>query len=391
MHAQAAVQAGGLAGRGVEQTSVMKVYVAATRQNDGKTITCLGLISALKKRVGSVGYIKPVGQRYIEINGHKIDEDALLVKDVYDLRGSVTDMSPIAVPRHFTEDYIDNPDRKALTDRVSEAYARVAMEKDVVVVEGTGHAGVGSVFDLSNGDVAALLRTPVVMVSSGGIGRPIDEIMLNKATFDANGVEILGVIVNKVQEEKYEKIKSYVIRGLERKGLEVLGVMPYRPTLSSPTVEQLLEDIDGELISGHRGLRNTVGKMVIGAMPPHQALEYMSTDTLLITPGTREDLILAAMSSCILGATQTPCVAGMILTGGTPPQPKILELVRKTYIPVILVSDDTYTVASRIAKLIVKIRPGDFEKIRAAEELVDQYVDVDRLLGKLEGGAGARE
>ena len=391
MHAQAAVQAGGLAGRGVEQTSVMKVYVAATRQNDGKTITCLGLISALKKRVGSVGYIKPVGQRYIEINGHKIDEDALLVKDVYDLRGSVTDMSPIAVPRHFTEDYIDNPDRKALTDRVSEAYARVAMEKDVVVVEGTGHAGVGSVFDLSNSDVAALLRTPVVMVSSGGIGRPIDEIMLNKATFDANGVEILGVIVNKVQEEKYEKIKSYVIRGLERKGLEVLGVMPYRPTLSSPTVEQLLEDIDGELISGHRGLRNTVGKMVIGAMPPHQALEYMSTDTLLITPGTREDLILAAMSSCILGATQTPCVAGMILTGGTPPQPKILELVRKTYIPVILVSDDTYTVASRIAKLIVKIRPGDFEKIRAAEELVDQYVDVDRLLGKLEGGAGARE
>lgn len=380
-----------MAGRGVEQTSVMKVYVAATRQNDGKTITCLGLISALKKRVGSVGYIKPVGQRYIEINGHKIDEDALLVKDVYDLRGSVTDMSPIAVPRHFTEDYIDNPDRKALTDRVSEAYARVAMEKDVVVVEGTGHAGVGSVFDLSNGDVAALLRTPVVMVSSGGIGRPIDEIMLNKATFDANGVEILGVIVNKVQEEKYEKIKSYVIRGLERKGLEVLGVMPYRPTLSSPTVEQLLEDIDGELISGHRGLRNTVGKMVIGAMPPHQALEYMSTDTLLITPGTREDLILAAMSSCILGATQTPCVAGMILTGGTPPQPKILELVRKTYIPVILVSDDTYTVASRIAKLIVKIRPGDFEKIRAAEELVDQYVDVDRLLGKLEGGAGARE
>lgn len=373
------------------KVSVMKVYVAATRQNDGKTITCLGLISALKKRLGSVGYIKPVGQRYIEINGHKIDEDALLVKDVYDLKGSVTDMSPIAVPRHFTEDYIDNPDRKALTDTVREAYARVAMEKDVVVVEGTGHAGVGSVFDLSNGDVAALLRTPVVMVSSGGVGRPIDEIMLNKATFDANGVEILGVIVNKVQEEKYEKIKSYVIRGLERKGLEVLGVMPYRPMLSSPTVEQLLEDIDGELISGHRGLRNTVGKMVIGAMPPHQALEYMSADTLLITPGTREDLILAAMSSCILGATQTPCVAGMILTGGTPPQPKILELVRKTYIPVILVSEDTYTVASRIAKLIVKIRPGDFEKIRAAEELVDQYVDVDRLLDKLKGGVGARE
>ena len=54
----------------------MNVYIGATRQNDGKTITCLGLISAFKKRVDRVGYIKPVGQRYVEVNGHKIDEDA---------------------------------------------------------------------------------------------------------------------------------------------------------------------------------------------------------------------------------------------------------------------------------------------------------------------------
>lgn len=361
----------------------MKVYIGATRQNDGKTITCLGLISTLKKKVANVGYIKPVGQRYIEINGHKIDEDALLVKEVYDLKGSVTDMSPIAVPRHFTENYIDNPNRSALVDTITESFSRIAMDKDIVVVEGTGHAGVGSVFDMSNGDVAALLGCKAVIVSSGGVGRPIDEIMLNKAMFDAAGVEIVGAIINKVTDEKYEKIKDYVTRGLQRKGLEVLGVMPYRPMLSSPTVEQLLEDIEGDLISGHRGLRNNVGRMVIGAMSPHQALDYMTHDTLLITPGTREDLILAAMSSCILGASKTPCVAGMILTGGTPPQPNIMELVEKTYIPVILVQEDTYTVASKIAKLIVKIRPGDFDKIKAAEDMVEQYVDVDRLLDKL--------
>jgi hypothetical protein len=207
--------------------------------------------------------------------------------------------------------------------------------------------------------------------------------MLNKAMFDASGVEIVGAIVNKVEEEKYDKVKSYVTRGLARKGLEVLGVMPYRPMLSNPTVEQLLEDIDGELLSGERGLRNIVNKMVIGAMPPHQALQYMQTDALLITPGTREDLILAAMSSCMLGESGTPCVAGMILTGGTAPQPSIMELVARTYVPVILVKEDTYTVASKIAKLIVKIRPDDFEKISAAEAMVDEFVDVDRIIEKL--------
>ena len=65
----------------------MRIYIGATRQNDGKTITCLGLTAALKKRVPNIGYIKPVGQRYVEINGHKIDEDALLIKDVYEVRG----------------------------------------------------------------------------------------------------------------------------------------------------------------------------------------------------------------------------------------------------------------------------------------------------------------
>ncbi|MCE5314129.1 MAG: AAA family ATPase [Armatimonadota bacterium] len=362
----------------------MNLYVGATRQNDGKTITCLGLVSALKKRLSSVGYIKPVGQRYVEINGHKIDEDALLVKQVCQLKGDVEDMSPIAVPRHFTEDYIDNPNRSDLVDRITEAFTRILMDNDMVVVEGTGHAGVGSVFDMSNGDVAAILGCKAVIVSSGGIGRPIDEIMLNKAMFDASGVEIIGAIINKVDEEKYEKVKSYVTRGLARKGLDVLGVMPYRPMLSNPTVEQLLEDIDGQLLSGERGLRNIVGKMVIGAMPPHQALEYMHSDALLITPGTREDIILAAMSACILGETGTPCVAGMILTGGTAPQPSIMELVARTYVPVILVEEDTYSVASKIAKLIVKIRPGDFEKISAAEALVDEFVDVDSIIEKLQ-------
>ncbi|MHB9036129.1 MAG: phosphotransacetylase family protein [Armatimonadota bacterium] len=362
---------------------MMNLYVGATRQNDGKTITCMGLISALKKRLTSVGYIKPVGQRYVEVGGHKVDEDALLIKNVYDLEGNVEDMSPVAIPRRFTENYIDHPDRNDLVDRITAAFTRISMGRDIVVVEGTGHAGVGSVFDMSNGDVAALLGCKVLIVSAGGIGRPIDEIMLNKALFDAQGVDIVGVIINKVDEEKYDKVKSYVTRGLARKGLDVLGVMPYRPMLSNPTVEQLIEEIDGELLSGEAGLRNVAAKMVIGAMPPHQALQYLQNNALLITPGTREDIILAAMSSCLLGNTETPCVAGIILTGGTPPQPSIMELVAKTSVPVILVKEDTYTIASKIAKLIVKIRSGDSEKISAAEALVDEFVDVDRIIEKL--------
>jgi BioD-like phosphotransacetylase family protein len=361
----------------------MKVYVAATRQNDGKTIASLGLISAILKRTSKVGYIKPVGQHYIEVDGHKIDEDAILIKETYGLEGDLQDMSPVAVPRGFTEAYINEPNKDQLASRIFEAYSRVADGKDFTLVEGTGHAGVGAVFDTSNADVARLLGAKVILVSAGGIGRPIDEIMLNKALFDASGVEILGVIVNKVQPEKFEKIDPIVRKGLARKGLEVLGVMPYNQVLSNPTMEQLLEDIDGELLSGERGLRNSVNRMVIGAMPPHEALDYFGRGTLLIVPGTREDVILAALSSCVVGVGKESCVSGIVLTGGVRPHTKVMNLIRRTYIPIISVPDDTFTVATTISSLIVKVRPGDKNKIYATERLVSRYVDVDRVLDML--------
>jgi len=357
-----------------------KVYVAATRQNDGKTITCIGLISAFKKRVPNVGYIKPVGQRYLDIDGHRVDEDSLLIKQVYDLKGDIQDMSPIAVPRGFTEAYIENPNRAELIDSITGAFERISSGIDIMLVEGTGHAGVGSVFDMSNGDVAKLLGTKVILVSSGGIGRPIDEIMLNKALFDQQGVEIIGVIVNKVQAEKYDKVNKMVRKGLVRKGMEVLGVMPYRPVLSSPTIEQLMHDINGELLSGKAGLRNVAGRMVIGAMPPHEALNYFSKDALLITPGTREDLILAAMSSCVVGIGRHHCVSGIILTGGTAPHHNVMDLIKRTWLPVILVEEDTFTVATKIDRLIVKIRAEDRDKIQATENLVEEFIDIKRLL-----------
>jgi len=362
-----------------------KVYVAATRQNDGKTITCLGLISAFKKRLSNIGYIKPVGQRFIEINGHKIDEDALLIKEALGIDGEIQDMSPVAVPRGFTESYIENPDRTSLVSAITSAYNRISQGMDAVLVEGTGHAGVGSVFDMSNGDVAKLLGTKVILVSSGGIGRPIDEIMLNKAMFDQFDVEVIGVIINKVQAEKFEKVDRMVRKGLARKGIETLGVMPYRPVLSNPTVEQLLRDIDGELLSGKAGLDNTVSRMIIGAMPTHEALDYFAQGGLLITPGNREDLILAAMSSCVVGLGINHCVSGIILTGGIAPHHNIMELIKRTYIPVILVKEDTFTTATKIDKLIVKIHPGDKDKIEATERLIEEHVNINRLLDMLDG------
>ena len=109
-------------------------------------------------------------------------------------------------------------------------------DHDILLVEGTGHAGVGAVIGLSNARVASLLRTPAVIVSEGGVGRPIDEIVLNASHFEAHGVPVAGAIVNKVRVDEQPGIEKTLERGLARHGIPLLGVLPYRPILSNPTL-----------------------------------------------------------------------------------------------------------------------------------------------------------
>src|SRR6266566_5208848 len=230
----------------LKNTTTPRVFIAATRQNDGKTTASLGLLAALQRCYPRIGYIKPVGQRFVEIEEQKIDEDTILMDRVYRLNCPLLDMSPIAVEPDFTRKYLESSNNDALVKKIQKAFDRVAWEKDFVLCEGSGHAGVGSVFDLSNAQVAKILHAKVIIVSQGGIGKPIDEVSLNRALFEKEGVEIIGVILNKVLPEKVDYVTEFARRGLKRKGLELLGVIPHQSILCSPTMEQVREWLEAE-------------------------------------------------------------------------------------------------------------------------------------------------
>src|ERR1700679_1958067 len=81
----------------LRNTVTPRIFVAATRMDDGKTTTSVGLFAALQQRFSRIGYIKPVGQRFVEVEGAKIDEDTVLISDTYHVNTPIRSMSPIAV------------------------------------------------------------------------------------------------------------------------------------------------------------------------------------------------------------------------------------------------------------------------------------------------------
>jgi len=269
-----------------------------------------------------------------------------------------------------------------LDSQVTDAYRRVAADKQLVIIEGTGHAGVGAVVGLSNARAAALLEAPVIIVSEGGVGRPIDEIVLNCALFAQHGVRVLGAIVNKVDVAARPELREVLRRGLAQHDVELLGCLPYSDFLANPSLELIATHLDGELLSGEATPGQIIGQVAIGAMLADHAMALLRDRTLLITPGDREDLVLASMVAN-RRAGDGAKVIGLVLTGGFRPTQALIDELRVAGLFAFLVATDTYRTAQAVDEILVKTHPSDTEKISTIIELVANSLDVDGLLARL--------
>ena len=360
-----------------------KIFVAATQQNDGKTTVSLGLIAALQKRFPRIGFIKPIGQRYLMEQGYKVDEDSVLIEHIFGIKCNIKDMSPVAIDRGFTERFIEKGADENYAKLIEESYEKVAKDNDLVIIEGTGHAGVGSVFGFSNATVARLLGANVIMISSGGVGKPIDEVMLNKALLDREKVYLAGVIVNKVLPEKYDKIAKLVKKGMKQKDLEVFGVLPYQKILDIPTMREIMEELKIRALYEGHDLDRQAEKILIGAMHVRDALQYIQNNSLMIIPGDRDDMVMA-VCDVHWGKLKKGCtISGVILTGGLLPKKKTLNLLEESRIPTLITDEETYSIASRVHSLVVKLKPQNSYKIKIIVDMVEKYVDIDNILEHL--------
>ena len=81
-------------------------------------------------------------------------------------------------------------------------------------------------------------------------------------------MHVAGAIVNKVDLLAKPDLARTLERGLARHGIPLLGVLPYRPILSNPTLAMVLEGVHGETIHPGPDLDQVIGGVAIGAMEP---------------------------------------------------------------------------------------------------------------------------
>lgn len=138
-----------------------------------------------------VGFIKPVGQRHVRVGPEmlptgakqslRVDKDVVLFKEHFNLETcEYQEMSPVVIPAGYTREFLDgNIKEEDQIKAIKESYASIASKNEFVVVEGTGHCGVGSIVNMDNARVASILGLDIIFVVNGGLGSAFDELAVS--------------------------------------------------------------------------------------------------------------------------------------------------------------------------------------------------------------------
>lgn len=364
--------------------------MAGTRQHAGKTTTSLALMSGLRKRFGEdgVAFMKPIGQSYVMEGPLMIDKDAHLFQKYFGLRSEWRDISPVVFPKGYTEMFIDGKvDPKNQEDRIVSSFQHLSSTHRFVLVEGSGHVGVGSICEINNAKVARLLGIPVVLIVNSGLGSAFDDLSLNVALCKQEGVAVHGVIMNRMQAAKSAKIRSYMERALRRWDVPLLSVIPDLAHLDKPTFAYFEKVFRTTMLSGRDHAEQYYTNSLLVSCDAGRFLELVDSQqygdrTLFLIHSTRIDLILSYLEWAhhypkIHGK---PFTGGLLLTGECTLNSFVLRAVKDSGLPVLHAPYPSYETIERIKQDTYKHDIKHPQKIKDAIEHYEKHIDFDALL-----------
>lgn len=322
------------------------------------------------------------------VNDIKVDKDAVLFSDILDFELLPHYHSPVVLARNTSREYLEDPAAFDFRPSVVAAAKYLNQRHDIVVYEGTGHPGVGTVVDLSNADVAKLLNAGVVMIVEGGIGNTIDRLNMSLALFRESGVPILGVIVNKVRPDKMDMVEHFLKIKLKKLNIPILGMLPYDQTLSFPIIETIIRAVDGKVLLNSHKLYNRVEDIVAGSLVDAEEFSTFKNILLVVSIKRLEEAVAKIQRITELKKLDKPPLSGVLVTGDGRHarwySEKELQnpYFREHDIPVITTELDTYGSVVKISRIEVKINTRTPWKAKRAIELIKQRVNFELMLDR---------
>ncbi|WEU40441.1 MAG: AAA family ATPase [Candidatus Odinarchaeum yellowstonii] len=341
------------------------LFVVSWEGFSGKTAFILGLSQVLTENGFKVSYFRPIGRPQPSIREGVIDPDVLLMKEALKLPYSLEELTPILIEPNYLSVYAKR-DVKELKNMILTRYNTISQGADIIIVEGGVSPETMTALRLNNIDVAELLNSKVLVISGGVSDSSIEKILFYKNILDMRGIPIVGAVLNQIPPHMMEKTEREYMDLLKRNDIRVWGAVPRNYEISSPTVRELLELLEGEvLVNGD--INRVIENIFIGAMQTESSLRYFrrSENNAIITGGDRADIISAAVETN---------ASVIVLTGNMKPPEQVLVKAEEKNITVVMVPQDTYSTVKILENLTGKIKPSDTYRISLTKKMVYEHV-----------------
>ena len=340
------------------------IYVGATSGYSGKNMIAMGIGLKLQKEGYRVGYMKPVGALPQEKNGVLGDADAFFVQDILGLSENPALVTPVVVDQDFKMKAFTGK-CEDLMPRIKSAYEELGKDKDVMIVAGSGSMYSGKYCGLDGVGVVKALGIKAIVIDRYVKELNYDYLIAMKERL---GDQLLGVLLNDIPPSFKEELDTLLHPFLESKGIKVLGKIPSDPLMGAIKVADLADRLGGRIITAQDKSERVVENFLIGTMQVENFMTHFrkSKKSAIIVGGDRSDVQLVALEG------QCQC---LVLTGNLYPNDIIMTRAEVLEVPIVVVRDDTFTVAKKMEAILSRHKLRDVIKIQHGSQLVSSIID----------------
>lgn len=368
-------------------------FLAPTGPGVGLTSVCLGVTRALDQVGVRVGFCKPISQIPPLQSGGPERSTAIINRIM-----GATPAEPLAL--EYAQQKVEQGLVDQLMEEVIQVYQNSAENYDVMIVEGLAPTAQDNYISRLNIQMSRALNSDVILVASQqNYNDEQLNLRIRRAANIFGGLDranLIGVIINKIgappgpnkpfqieqDEEVVEDVASHdqTIKSLfalpvfKEPNFRCLGLLPWDQNFTAPRLIDIHRYLKTKIISEGEIESRRVTSVAICARLARHLTEVIQPGALLVMPGDRDDVFMAASMAAMNG---TP-IAGILLTGSMLPHEKIMDLCAPaiaTGLPIIITTKHTFQASLLLDQMDIEVPVDDIQRIEGVMDSVAQGID----------------
>lgn len=375
-------------------------FLSPTEYGDGLTSASLGVVRALQKRNLRVGFFKPISQpiKADKRSGKNSDKKAI-DKSSYFIQSVTGFEAPDSIELEHAQQLLSDDKRSDLMEEVVRLFQQIE-DVDVVVVEGLVPTRALPYSDQINASIVSALGASVLIVAAPGEDDAKsfqDRIEIAANLFGGVKDEtVMGLIINKIGRPTEYRIVNAVDDDLPETAtqssddvlkqlvniypfladsqLPIAGAIPWTPVLLSPRMNEIADYLEAEWVNEGLASQRRMQSISICARTVPNITRVLRSGELLVVPGDREDIFIAACMAAVNGVP----LAGVLLTGGLLPDERIMALCRQALedgLPVMSVPSTSFGTATALTRMNLEVPMDDRERIENVMDTFASFID----------------